>query len=111
MLQMPTIIAKYIEATNSHNVNNATTCFSKNAVVHDVGENLDMKGLGEIQKWVERIIREYNLQLKPINVSVLDEKTEVITEVSGSFDGSPVKFRYVFILKDNLIVLLSIEVA
>lgn len=107
MLQMPKIIARYIEATNAHNVDQVMNCFAKNAVVRDVGENLEMKGIVEIQKWIERITREYNLQLKPINVSVRDENIEVITEVAGSFSGSPLEFRYEFILKDDLIVFLS----
>lgn len=107
MHQLPSVIEKYFEATNAHNVDQMAACFAKDAVVHDLGEDLEMKGIVAIQKWIKTITSEYKLQLKLINVSVAGEDIDAITEVSGSFDGSPLEFRYNFKLKDDLIVFLS----
>ena len=107
MLQLPKTIARYFEATNAHNVVQMAACFAKDAVVHDVGENLDIKGIVAIQKWIEKITKEYKLQAKPLKISVKGEDIEVVTEVSGSFDGSPLQFCYEFKLKNDMIIFLS----
>lgn len=107
MLKLPKTIARYFEAKNAHDVSRITACFAKDAVVLDVGEDLEMKGIAAIQKWIEDTTREYKLQAKPLEVFEKGEKVEVITEVSGSFDGSPLEFRYDFKLKDDMIVFLS----
>jgi hypothetical protein len=78
-------------------------------VVFDTGEDLEVKGIAAIQKWKETVTAKYKLHIQPLDASVMGQNVEVLTEVSGNFDGSPIKFNYKFKLKNDLIVYLSSE--
>ena len=109
MLQLPKPVANYFEAENAHDLAKALACFDKDAIVLDTGEDLEMKGIAAIQKWKETVTAKYKLHIEPLDASVHGQNVEVLTEVSGSFDGSPIKFNYKFKLKNDLIVYLSSE--
>lgn len=70
MLQLPNTIKSYFEASNAQNLTQIMACFDKNAIVKDVGENLEMKGIASIQKWVEALIGKYDLRLKPLKIFI-----------------------------------------
>ncbi len=106
-MKLPKIIEKYFEAENAHDLNAALACFDRDAVVHDTGENLDMTGIAAIRKWKKNVTSKYKLHIKPLQSSVKGQDIEVLTEISGSFDGSPLKFRYDIKLKNDKIVFLS----
>ena len=109
MIQLPKPVLTYFEAENAHDLVKALACFDENAVVFDTGEELEMKGIAAIQKWKETVTSKYKLHIKPLDASVKGQDVEVLTEVSGDFDGSPIKFNYKFKLNNDLIVYLSSE--
>lgn len=76
-------------------------------MVHDTGEDLEIEGLPAIKAWLEKTRIKYNLQTKPIEVMGNAGDLELLAEVSGTFEGSPLKFRYRFKLTKELITFLS----
>lgn len=107
MNKIPNTIAKFLAASNRHDVEQMTSCFTENAIVHDTGEDLKFEGLTAIKAWLEKTRIKYNLQTKPIEATGNGEDIELLAEVSGTFDGSPLKFRYRFKLTKELITFLS----
>jgi len=107
MEALPETINRYFEATNAHDVDRVIECFAVDAVVEDLGEDLELKGGAAIRKWIERITGEYKLAVTPLESAYRGEAIEIIAEVSGTFPGSPLKFRYIFKVRDDSIMFLS----
>ena len=107
MKKIPTTIARFLEASNSNEIDQMAACFAVDAVVHDVGENIKTQGRPAIRAWLENTRSKYKLQTRPLEVTGSAEDVEVLAEVSGTFDGSPLKFRYRFKLNRELITFLS----
>ncbi len=110
MQQLPQTISNYFKATNAQDLAKIMDCFDQDAIIQDVGESLEIKGSSAIQKWVEKLISEYKLQINPQEAFVNSETIEVIAEVAGSFAGSPLRFHYNFKMKKNLIIFLKITI-
>ena len=100
-VQLPKIIDIYIKAQNAYAADEALACFSENATVHDEGETL--KGKKAIREWMEKTKKKYTPQLRPISIKETPEEIIMTTEVSGTFDGSPVNLDYHFRIRNNLI--------
>ncbi len=111
MKQITGIVKQYFDAMNSRQVDVMIACFADDAVVHDVGESLQMRGRTEIKAWIEETHSKYALHAKPLDVSGDGSNVEVLNEISGSFDGSPLRFRHTFAVRDHLITSLSSVVA
>ena len=47
--------------------------------------------------------KKYSPQFKPLSIKEINGETVMNTEVSGTFDGSPIKLDYHFKIKNNLI--------
>jgi len=106
-IKLPRIINDYVNASNAHDAKSILSCFSENAVVRDEGERLH--GTKTIEDWIRRTIEKYKFQFKPL--SIKDEAAEVVvaTEVSGTFDGSPITLDYHFTIKGDKILSLTID--
>jgi ketosteroid isomerase-like protein len=106
-IKLPRIIGKYVDASNKHDVDSILSCFSDEAVVRDEGETLH--GKKAIEGWIAKTIERYKFQLKPLTIK--DDNVEVVVgvEVSGTFDGSPVRLDYRFAIKNDKIVALTID--
>ncbi len=100
-VKLPKLIETYIKAQNAYDADAALTCFSENATVLDEGETL--KGKKAIREWMEKTKKKYSPQLRPISVKETTEEIIMTTEVSGTFDGSPVNLDYHFKVRNNLI--------
>jgi hypothetical protein len=100
-VQLPKIIDTYIKAQNAYAADEALACFSENATVHDEGETLN--GKKAIREWMEKTKKKYSPKFRPLGIKESKEETIMTTEVSGTFDGSPVKLDYHFKIRNNLI--------
>ncbi len=103
-VQLPKLIDTYLKAQNAYDGETALACFSENATVLDEGKT--SKGKKAIREWMEETKKKYSPQFRPLGIK--REETIMTTEVSGTFDGSPVKLDYHFKIKDNLIEELNI---
>jgi hypothetical protein len=106
-VKLPTIIKKYIDAGNKHDVETSLSCFSEGAIVHDEGKEL--RGKKAIEGWLVKTIEKYKFQFKPLNVDDNNAEIVVEVEVSGTFDGSPVSLEYHFTLANDEILSLKID--
>ena len=96
----------YYEASNAHNADAVIARFAPDATVRDEGK--DMHGSAAIRTWYEGTTTKYNVATVPISVENVGDRIIVTTEVSGSFDGSPVSLRFQFELVDTQIQTLEI---
>ena len=106
-IKLPEIIAKYVNASNRHDVKSILSCFSDDAIVKDEGEKL--RGKAAIEGWIVKTIEKYKFHFKPLNVKDNGRETVVAVEVSGTFDGSPVTLDYHFTIHDGQIVSFAVQ--
>jgi len=106
-LQLSSVIQKYVEASNQHDVESILTCFSDDAVVRDEGN--EFRGKEMIRRWTVETIDKYKFHFEP--ASVKKDKAEVVVaiEISGTFPGSPVTPDYHFTLDKEEILALAIN--
>lgn len=100
-VKLPHPIDTYVKAQNAYDADTALACFSEDATVLDEGETL--KGRRAIREWMEKTRKKYTPQLRPLGIE--EKRNEVImtTEVSGTFDGSPVTLDFHFTIRNHLI--------
>ena len=101
------MIEEYINASNAHDVNAIVSCFLDTATVRD--ESKTRQGKKDIESWIVETIQKYKFHFKPLTMKSEDSKPIVTIEVSGTFDGSPVKLDYHFTLEHDKIQSLEIE--
>ena len=106
-INLPPIIQKYIDASNTHEVRSILACFAEGSVVRD--ENATHRGKIDIGRWLVTTIEKYNFQFKPLSLKGRDNETVVSIEVSGTFPGSPVSLDYHFAIAGDKIVSLTID--
>jgi len=104
---LPSIIQKYVDASNQHDVPGILSCFSDDAVVHDEGR--EFRGIEVIESWTTKTIEKYEFQFKPVEMKGEEPNLVVAIEVSGTFDGSPVTPDYHFTLANGKITSLLID--
>jgi ketosteroid isomerase-like protein len=106
-MNLPPIIPRYIEASNSHDVKEIVDCFADDAVVRD--ENAMRHGKIDIERWAAETIQKYKFQFKLLRADVRGAETILSAEVSGSFPGSPVTLDYHFTIPNDKIQSLTID--
>lgn len=108
-VNLPPVIAAYIQATNDHDTEATLACFAPDAIVTDDGQT--MSSTETIKTWIDEVTANYRVTLDVTNVSRQDSKIVVTTLTSGNFDGSPFPFRYTFSIAGNRITRMVIEFA
>ena len=104
---LPSVIQKYIDASNAHDVKSILACFAEDAVVRD--ENATMNGKVDIEGWITTTIDKYKFQFKPLSSQERDNENIVSVEVSGTFPGSPIILDYHFVIDSGKISSLAID--
>ena len=62
---LPSVIQKYIDASNAHDVKSILACFTDDAVVLD--ENATMNGKVDIEGWITTTIEKYKFKFEPLS--------------------------------------------
>jgi ketosteroid isomerase-like protein len=106
-IKLPQIISDYVNASNAHDVNAILACFSGTATVHDEGQTLH--GKTAIEDWIAKTIERYKFHFQPLSVHGNDAEIIVAMKVSGTFDGSPVKLDYHFVVEDEKLASLAVR--
>jgi hypothetical protein len=104
---LPQPIADYFAGRNARDYAKALSGFAPAAVVGD--EERQHVGAEAIQRWMEETVASYNDQSQVRGATTDGNRTLVTAEVSGTFPGSPIEFRYAFTLQDGLITSLAID--
>jgi hypothetical protein len=92
MKNLPQEIVNLVTAQDNFDSKAYANCFSETAVVYDEGKT--HKGRKEIEKWIEKANKEYQVVMKPIDYSETEQTLKA--EISGSFPGSPLVLTYQF---------------
>ena len=106
-MNLPPLIQRYIDASNTHDVRSVLACFNDDAVVRD--ENETHRGKTDIERWITTTIQKYNFQFKPLSSQERENDTLVSVEVSGTFPGSPISLDYHFAIAHERIACLTID--
>jgi len=106
-LRLPSIVQRYVDASNKHDVPSIVACFSDDAVVQDEGETLH--GKKAIEGWIVKTIEKYKFHFEPLNTKSDNAEVVATIEVSGTFAGSPVSLDYHFTIENEKILSLSID--
>ncbi|HEY3129581.1 MAG TPA: nuclear transport factor 2 family protein [Acidobacteriota bacterium] len=106
-LNVPPIIAEYLEAERAKDARRLSLCFAGNGVVHDEGK--DRRGRDAIREWKEEVDAKYRYVSEPLAASVNENTVTVRARLTGDFPGSPIEVNQVFTLEGGKIVSLEIR--
>ena len=105
-MKLPTTIAEYFEAANSHDADRVAACFAENAVVRDEGG--EIRGKSAVRGWAEDTRRKYRYRAEVVKAEQEADRIIVTAHLSGDFPGSPIDLRYRFKLASSTIIALEI---
>lgn len=107
--ELPKSIEAYFFTKACDDAEATIALFLENATVWDNGENLELKGIDAIRRWMTGTVAEYKLTTEVRSAEQVDGETVVRTVVSGDFPGSPYEFAYRFKLAGDRIAELAID--
>ncbi len=108
-LNLPPCVSSYFAAKESRDLALLGTIFAEDAVAWDNGEDLVLRGLGEIQAWMADTGGKYQLSTELRSAETRGEELVVSVIVSGDFPGSPYEFAYRFEFAGEKIRSLAID--
>ena len=108
LLDLPTPIQSYFSAKGT-DASVAASCFGENAVVFDIGEDLEVRGIDAIGSWLSRTNDSYKLTSEVRSAEERGGEYVVEVIVSGDFPGSPYQFAYRFKLAGEKLQELAID--
>lgn len=103
---IPDILKELLKAQEHFDSVLYSNCFSEEALVFDEGKTY--RGRGEIKDWNERSNKEYQSKMEIIDISTENEVIILRTNVSGTFDGSPITLKFHFKIENEKISELKI---
>ncbi len=103
----PQVLSDYFAAANDGRIDDAATCFTSDALVHD--ENQDQQGIEAIRAWIEETTHKYQPQVLVNEIAEKADTFVTTSTVSGNFPGSPIALLYTFTLREGKISHLTIQ--
>ena|SRR5580765_379422 len=91
---LPSILQRYFDAQNRHDIDAMVACFAPDSTVLDEGR--EFIGTEAIRSWMEVTSGKYRIAIRPLETSREGDRTTVVALVSGTFDGSPTNLTYRF---------------
>lgn len=109
-IKMPPAIEAYFMVDRDGGPNELPTVFTEKAVIKDAGETVI--GHDAICKWKIDYTAKFGVpKTEPFLISANEDgKTQVTAHVSGTFPGSPIDLRYIFVIAGDKISELEITV-
>ena len=93
-LSLPTVLQRYVDAQNAHDIEAMVACFAPDAAVHDEGR--DIVGTDAVRAWKKETSAKYRITAAPLEWRVEGDRTVVVMKVAGLFPGSPANLTYRF---------------
>jgi hypothetical protein len=107
-LKLPKSIEAYFDGDRDGSPDAVADAFTENGVVKDKGKT--HKGHDGIRKWMADEGQQYTYVVEPFLIATENGKTQVTAHVVGTFPGSPVDLRYIFVLAGDKVAELEITV-
>jgi hypothetical protein len=107
VIELPSTIARFIEASNARDIDRAVGCFASDAMVEDEGRT--HRGVEEVRAWKRETEERFVYTIEPNAVESRGGHTVVTGTLAGNFPGSPVELKYDFTLAGDAITSLRIS--
>lgn len=107
MLNVPLVVAQYLEAERSKDARRLSLCFAENCLVRDEGK--ERRGRAAIRQRKEEADAKYRYVSEPLAAWAHQDTVTVRARLTGDFPGSPVELSQVFTLDEGKIVSLGID--
>jgi hypothetical protein len=105
-MNLPKVVADLVKAQNEYDSTAYANCFTETAVVYDEGKV--HTGRTEIRQWIDKSNEDYKSVMNPLDYQQSGASGILSTEVSGTFEGSPIVLKFHFEMMDGLIQSLKV---
>ena len=107
-MELPKVVARFVETQNNYDSKAYTECFTESAIVHDEGKV--HTGKDEIRQWIEHSNETYQSLMEPLKYEESGSNGVLTARVSGTFPGSPIVLQFHLGLMNDLIDSLKVTV-
>jgi len=107
-IKMPRAIEAYFDADRDGGPEAIAATFTADGIVKDKG--LIHRGRDAIRNWMIEASQLYTYRVEPFFIDTGNGKIQVTAHVTGTFPGSPIDLRYVFVLSDDKVAEMEITV-
>jgi hypothetical protein len=104
---LPSIVARFVEASNARDLDRFVACFAADAVVEDEGRT--HTGADEVREWKHETEDRFMYTIEPTELDQRNGQTILTATLVGNFPGSPVDLIYEFTIAEGAIKALSIH--
>jgi hypothetical protein len=106
-MNLPPVIARFVDASNARELDSFVSCFAAGAVVEDEGHT--HRGLAEVRAWKQETEDRYRYTIEPSNLDQRNGQAILTATLAGDFPGSPIDLFYEFTIVDDAIEALRIH--
>ena len=107
-IKLPKPIEDYFDADRTGGPDAVAAAFTENGVVKDKGKTY--RGRDAIRAWMGEESQQYSYTVEPFLIVAENGKTQVTAHTAGSFPGSPIDLRFLFVLAGDKVAELEITV-
>ncbi len=107
-IKLPKGIKAYFDADRDGSPDAIAATFTENGLVKDKGKTHE--GCDAIRQWMAAASQEYSYAVEPFLIATEHGRTVVTGHVVGTFPGSPIDLRYLFVLAGDKVAELEITV-
>jgi hypothetical protein len=108
MIKLPKGIEAYFEADRDGSPDAVAAAFTENGSVKDKGKI--HTGRDAIRKWMADESKQYSYTVEPFLIATENGETKVTAHAVGTFPGSPIDLRFLFVLSGDKVAELEITV-
>ncbi|TZG31260.1 nuclear transport factor 2 family protein [Agrobacterium sp. B1(2019)] len=107
-IKLPKGIEAYFDADREGSPEAVAAAFTENGSVKDKGKT--HRGRDAIRQWMANESTQYTYTVEPFLIATESGKTQVTAHAVGTFPGSPIDLRFLFVLVDDKVAELEITV-
>lgn len=107
-ITLPKSIEAYFEADRARVPEAVAAAFTEDGTVKDKGQT--HRGRAAIRDWMAAEEQQYDYTVTPFLIGMENGKTQVTAHAVGSFPGSPIDMRFLFVLAEDKLSELEITV-
>ncbi|QSY98398.1 nuclear transport factor 2 family protein (plasmid) [Rhizobium bangladeshense] len=105
-IKLPEAIEAYFDADRDGSPDAVAAAFTENGSVKDKGKS--HTGRDAIRKWMADESQQYSYTVEPFHIALEHGKTLVTAHAVGTFPGSPIDLRFLFVLAGDKVAELEI---
>lgn len=107
-IKLPKAIEAYFDADKDGSPDAVAAAFTENGSVKDKGKT--HRGRDAIREWMADEGTQYTYPVEPFLITTENGVTQVTAHAIGSFPGSPIDLRFLFVLAGDKVAELEITV-